>query len=84
MKILNVLYDNIIFLLRDINCHTRIQSMLKSFEKASSSKKTFQNFRPYGLGHIKIELTNQDKRKWSQLFIKILGVHFVRQKQLRH
>ena len=58
MKILNVLYDNIIFLLRDINCHTRIQSMLKSFEKASSSKKTFQNFRAYGLGHIKIELTN--------------------------
>ena len=36
MKILNVSDDNIIFLLKDINCHTRIQAILKSFEKVSS------------------------------------------------
>ena len=56
---LNVPDDNTVFLLRDINCHTRIKSILKSFEKFSSSKITFQNFRPYGLGQIKIELINK-------------------------
>ena len=36
IKILNVPDDNTIFFLRDINCNARIQSILKSFEKAPS------------------------------------------------
>ena len=42
VKILNVPNDNTIFLLRDINSHSKIQSILKSFEKASRSKINFQ------------------------------------------
>ena len=38
MQILNFPDDTTIFLLRDINCHTRIKSILKSNEKAPSSK----------------------------------------------
>ena len=38
MKILNFPDDNTIFLLRDINYHTRTQSILKSHERACSSK----------------------------------------------
>ena len=41
MKILNFPDDTIIFLLRYINYHTRLQSILKSHEKASSSKTNF-------------------------------------------
>ena len=41
MKILNVPNGKTIFLLRNINCHTRIQLILKSFEKTSSSKTDF-------------------------------------------
>ena len=41
MKILNFPDDTTIFLLRDINCHTRIQSIKKSHEIASSSKTNF-------------------------------------------
>ena len=33
MKMWNIPDDNIIFLLRNINCHNRIQSILKSHEK---------------------------------------------------
>ena len=41
MKTLNFPDDTTIFELRDINWHTRIQSILKSHEKASSSKTNF-------------------------------------------
>ena len=41
MKILNFPDDVTIFLLRDINYHTRIQSILKSHEKSSSSETYF-------------------------------------------
>ena len=37
MKRLNFPDDTNIFLLRGINCYTRIQSILKSHEKASTS-----------------------------------------------
>ena len=30
-------------------------------KKLPAQKQIFQKFRPYGLGHIKIELINQDK-----------------------
>ena len=61
MKILNFPDSTTIFLLRDINCYTRIQSIKKSHEIASSYKQTFQKLRPYELGRMKIELINQDK-----------------------
>ena len=41
MKILSFPDDATFFLLRDINYHNRIQSILKSHEKASSSKTYF-------------------------------------------
>ena len=61
MKILNFPDDTTIFLLRDINYHTRIQSILNHMKKLLAQKQTFQKFRPYELGHMKIELINQDK-----------------------
>ena len=67
MKMWNIPDDNIIFLLRNINCHNRIQSILKSHEK-----KPFQKSRPYELGHIKIELINQDKWFGNDCTLKYL------------
>ena len=63
MKILNLPEDIVIFLLRDINCHTRIQSILKSYEKVSSSKTNFSKIQAL----------------WAvaQFYIKIFGLHFV-------
>ena len=61
MKILNFPDDTAIFLLRHINSHTRIQSILKSHEKFLAQKQNFQKFMHYELGHMKIELINQDK-----------------------
>ena len=53
MKILNFPDDTTIFLLRDINCHTRIQSNLKS-QKASGLKTNFSKIQA-------LQLINQDK-----------------------
>ena len=72
MKVLSVSDDNTIFLLRDINCHTRIQSMLKSFKKASSSEINFSKFQPYGLRHIKIGLISQGKWYGPSFSLKYL------------
>ena len=47
MKTLNIPDNNTKFLLRGINCYTRIQSNLKSFEKAPSSKINF--FKGWGI-----------------------------------
>ena len=44
VKVLNFADDNTIFLIRDINCHTILQPVLKSHETASSSKKNFSKF----------------------------------------
>ena len=43
MKMRNFPDNATIFLLRDINCYNRIQSILKSHEKASSSKTKIKN-----------------------------------------
>ena len=43
MKMLNFPDNTTIFLLRGINCHTRIQAVLKSHQKASSSKTKNKN-----------------------------------------
>ena len=83
-KILNVPDDHTILLLRDGNCHTRMQSIFKSFEKASSSKINFSKIQALWVGAYKNRIDKPGQIIWSQICIKILGVHFVKQKQLRH
>ena len=61
MKMLNFPDNTNIFLLRDINYHTRIQSILNDMEKLLAQKQTFQKLRLYELLHIRIELRNQGK-----------------------
>ena len=78
VNILNAYEDKPIFLLRDINYHTRIQTILKLFEKVSSSKIHISRAGAY---KNRIE---PGKMVWSQLSIKILGVHFATQNQLRY
>ena len=66
--------DTTIFFLRDINCHNKIQSILKSHEKASSSETNFSKIqalwaREYKiridkLGQI-IPLTTVHQNTWS-------------------
>ena len=51
----------LIVLLRNMKCQNRIQSILKSHEKASQKKNNLQKFKPYELWYINIELINQDK-----------------------
>ena len=53
MKILKVPDDNTVFSLRDINCYTRIQSILKSLEKPYSSKINFSKFQALLVGTFK-------------------------------
>ena len=50
MKILNVPDNSTILFLREINYQTRIQSIRKSFEKASSSKINFSNIQALWAG----------------------------------
>ena len=67
--------DDTTIFLRDINCLTKIQVILKLYEDASSSKINFSKANPSELKHTKIELINQDK--WNgQFSIAILGVNF--------
>ena len=75
MKILNFPDDTTIFLLRDINCHTTVPSILKPHEKVSSSKTNVSNIQDLWARAYKPGQTRQ--MIWSQLYIKILGIHFV-------
>ena len=77
MKILNLPEDIVIFLLRDINCHTRIQSILKSYEKVSSSKTNFSKIQALWAVAHKNRIEKPGKMVWSQFYIKIFGLHFV-------
>ena len=77
MQILDFPDETTIFLLRDINWHTRIQSVLKWHEIASSYKTNFSKIQALWAGAYK---NRNDKRRqliWSQLYIKILELHFV-------
>ena len=73
----NVPDDTTIFLLKEINCHNRIQSILKSHEKASSSKTNFSRIQAVWAGAYKNRIDKPGQMIWSQLYIKILGLHFV-------
>ena len=77
MKILTFPDDTLIFLLRYINWNTRIQSVLKLHEKASSSKTNFSKIQALGVGAYKNRIDKPGQMIWSQLYNKILGAHFV-------
>ena len=62
------------------NCHAGIQSILKSFDKASSSKINFSKIQALWVEH-KNRIDKPEKMVWSQLSVKILWVHFVTQKR---
>ena len=75
MKILNFPDDTTIFLLNDINWHTRIQSVLKSHEQASSSKTNFSKIQALWAGEYKNRVDFKPGQViWSLLYIKILGI----------
>ena len=76
MKMWDFPDDITVFLLRDINCQNRIQPVLKSHEKASSSKTNFSKIQALWAGAYKNRIDKPGKMIWSQLYIKILGVHF--------
>ena len=77
VKILNFPDDNTIFLIRDINCHTRLQPVLKPHEKASSSKTNFSKIpNLWAVAH-RNKTGKPGQMTRSQLYIKIFRVHFV-------
>ena len=75
MKILNFPDDTTIFLLRDINYHTRIN--FKSHGKASSSKINFSKIQGLWAVKHKNRIEKPGQMVWPQLYIKIIWVHFV-------
>ena len=77
MKIWNFSDEATIFLLRDINCHNRIQSILKALGKASSSKTNFSKIQALWAGAYKHTINNPGQMILSQLYIQILGVHLI-------
>ena len=77
MKMFNFPYDTTIFLLRDINCHARIQSIFTIIWKASSTKINLSKIQAFWAGTYKNRTDKQGQIIWSELSIKILGLHFV-------
>ena len=75
MKILNFA-DDAIVLLRNINCFTKMQSILKLYEKASTSKINFSNIQTLWAGAYKNRIDTPGQMIWSQVFIEMFGVHF--------
>ena len=75
MKILNFADDAIVFL-RNINCFTKIQSILKLYEKASTSKINFSNIQTLWAGAYKNRIDTPGQMIWSHVFIEMFGVHF--------
>ena len=69
--------DTTIFLLRDINCHNRIQPVSKLHEKASISKINFSKIQVLWAGVYKNWIDKPGQMIWSQLYIKIFRVYFV-------
>ena len=72
MKTLNFSVDTTIFLLRNINCHTRIQSIKKSHEITSSSKTNFSKIQALWAGVYDNRIYKTGKMIWSQLLINFI------------
>ena len=74
IKIVNFADDTTIFL-RDIDCLNRIQSILKLYEDASSSKINFKS-QALWTGDYKNRFDKPGAMVWSNFSIKILGINF--------
>ena len=74
IKIVNFADDTTIFL-RDIDCLNRIQSILKLYEEASSSKINFTKSQALWAGDYKNRFDKPGDMVWSNLSIKILGIN---------
>ena len=77
MKLLNFPDDATIFLFRDINFNNRMQSVLKSYEKASSSQINFSKIQALWAGAYENRTDKPGQTVWLQLPFKILGLHLV-------
>ena len=69
--------DGTIIFLRDINCFSRIQSILKLYEKASRSKITFSKGQALWTRAYENRFDKPGRTVWSQFSIKIHGVNCV-------
>ena len=76
IKIVNFADDTIIFL-GDINCLNRIRTILKLFEKASSSKISFSKSQALWVDEYKNRVDQPGNMEWPLFFIKILGINLV-------
>ena len=75
IKIVNFVDDTTIFL-KDIDCLNRIQSILKLYEDASSSKINFTKSHTLWAGDYKNRFDKPGTMVWSNFSNKILGMHF--------
>ena len=75
IKIVNFADDTTIFL-KDIDCLNRIQSILKLYEDASSSKINFTKSHALWAGDYKNRFDKPGTMVWSNFSNKILGIHF--------
>ena len=71
IKIVNFADDATIFL-GDINCLNRIRTILKLFEKASSSKISFSKSQALWVDEYKNRVDQPGNMEWPLFFIKIL------------
>ena len=67
--------DTTIFL-RDIDSLTRIQTILKLYEKASSSKINLSKSLALWAGSYKNRYYKPENMEWSNFSVKILGINF--------
>ena len=74
IKLVNFADDTTI-LLRDIDCLNRIQSILKLYEDASSSKINFTKSQALWAGDYKNKFDKPGAMVWSNVFIKIIGIN---------
>ena len=65
MKILNFPDNTPIFLLKDINCYTRTQSIKKSHEIVSSSKTNFSKIQALWAGTYENRIKKLGQMIWS-------------------
>ena len=75
INLVNFADDTTIFL-SDINSLTRLQTILKIYEDASSSKSNIKKSQALWPGSYKDRCNKPGNMKWSNFSIKILGINF--------
>ena len=76
IKIVSFADDTTIFL-GDINCLNRIRTILKLYEKASSSKISFSKSQALWVDEYKNRVDQPGNMEWPLFSIKILGINLV-------